>query len=82
MAARTVGFAISDEDRARLDDLVEYHGGGNRSEFLRVAIRVLTADRRAQRLRELQADIHRDIGRVVSPDEVNAMVKRVLRSGE
>ncbi len=82
MASKTVGFAISDEDRALLDQLVEYYGGGNRSEFLRVALRRLAADRHASRLQEIQAQVHGDLGRVVSPEEVNAMVKRVLRSGD
>jgi Arc/MetJ-type ribon-helix-helix transcriptional regulator len=44
MAAKTVGFAIADEDRAQLDALVEHYGHGNRSEFLRVAIKHLRHD--------------------------------------
>jgi hypothetical protein len=31
MAAHTLGFAVADGDRERLDRLVERFGGGNRS---------------------------------------------------
>ena len=80
MPAKTVGFAISDEDRAELEVLVEHFGGGNRSEFLRVAMRRLSRDLRAENLRELQAQAHRELGRVVSPEEVNELVKKTLSS--
>jgi predicted DNA-binding protein len=35
VASQTVGFALADEDRERLDRLVEHFGGGNRSAYLR-----------------------------------------------
>ncbi|HZN74015.1 MAG TPA: hypothetical protein VFC00_20290 [Micromonosporaceae bacterium] len=41
MAAQTVGFAVADDDRPMLDRLVERYGHGNRSEFLRVAMKVM-----------------------------------------
>jgi len=59
MAAQTVGFAISDEDRGRLDRLVEHFGGGNRSAYLRATLKVMESLHRAERLRELQAANHR-----------------------
>ncbi|MDX2025141.1 ribbon-helix-helix domain-containing protein [Microcella sp.] len=74
MTAKTVGFAIGDDERALLDELVEHYGGGNRSEFLRVAIRRLARDRRAERLQALQQEAHEQLGRVVTPDEVRAAV--------
>jgi Arc/MetJ-type ribon-helix-helix transcriptional regulator len=55
VTSRTVGFAIADEDRPRLDHLVERFGNGNRSEFLRAAMDLMSAAERAQRLRDLQA---------------------------
>lgn len=79
MAAKTVGFAISDEDRPELEMLVEHFGGGNRSEFLRVAMRRLSRDLRSENLQELQAQAHRELGRVVSPEEVNELVRKALR---
>ncbi|MHB8296441.1 MAG: hypothetical protein ACYDH5_17875 [Acidimicrobiales bacterium] len=37
----TIGFAVDEGDRARLDHLAGVFGGGNRSAFLRAAIRVM-----------------------------------------
>lgn len=79
MAAQTVGFAVADDDRPMLDRLVERYGHGNRSEFLRVAMRVMAAEERAERLRELQAQAHAQVGRVLAADEVNDLVRRVLK---
>src|SRR6185369_7270070 len=59
MASQTVGFAVSDEDRDRLDKLVDYFGGGNRSAYLRATLKVMESLRRAERLREMQAANHR-----------------------
>lgn len=59
MASQTIGFAISDEDRERLDRLVDYFGGGNRSAYLRATLKVMESLRRAERLREMQAANHR-----------------------
>ncbi len=80
MAAKTVGFAISEEDRPELDLLVEHFGGGNRSEFLRVAMRRLSRDLRAEGLQGLQTQARQQLGRIVSPEEVNELVKKTLRS--
>lgn len=55
MATTTIGFAVADEDRDRLDRLVQHFGAGNRSAFLRAALPVMEAIARAERLRELQA---------------------------
>lgn len=74
MGAKTVGFAISESERALLDELVEHYGGGNRSEFLRVAIRRLARDRRAERLSAVQQEARKDLGRVVTADEVRAAI--------
>jgi Arc/MetJ-type ribon-helix-helix transcriptional regulator len=80
MAATTVRFAIADEDRAKLKELVHYFGHGNRSEFLRVAMKRLRRDKMAENLQRIQAQMREDIGgRVVSPEEVTEMVKSVLR---
>jgi hypothetical protein len=55
MGTTTIGFAVADEDRDRLDRLVQHFGAGNRSAFLRAALPVMEALARADRLRELQA---------------------------
>ena len=81
MTAKTVGFAISDEDRPLLEELVEHYGNGHRSEFLRVAMKRLKRDRMAEKLRALQQDVRADLaGRIVSQEEVTAAVKLALRN--
>lgn len=83
MTAKTVGFAISDEDRPKLDELVMRFGGGNRSEFLRVAMRRLQRDLLAERLQEIQAKGREELeGRVLTSDEVRVLVKQVSRGTE
>ena len=80
MTAKTVGFAISDDDREQLDALVEHFGKGNRSEFLRVAIRRLHRDMMSERMRDLHSRAREELaGRQVSREEVTALVKQTLR---
>ena len=80
MAATTVGFAIADEDRQNLNELVDYFGHGNRSEFLRVAMKRLRRDKMAENLQRIQAQTRQDMGgRIVSPEEVAEIVKSVLQ---
>jgi hypothetical protein len=55
MSAQTLGFAIQPEDRAVLDELVEYFGGGNRSAYLRATLKVMKSIMIADQLREAQA---------------------------
>jgi len=80
MAARTVGFAVAAEDQARLERLVDRFGRGNRSEFLRQAMRVMSVQDRAERLRSIQSRAHSSIGRVFTADEVNELVRDILAS--
>lgn len=78
MTAKTIGFAIAESDRDQLDRLVDRFGHGNRSEFLRAAMKVMAVEDRAQRLRSLQTRAAETLGRTVSPDEVNGLVRKVL----
>ena len=55
MTAQTLGFAVQPEDRAALDELVEYFGAGNRSAYLRATLKVMKSIMIADRLRESQA---------------------------
>lgn len=54
--AKTVGFAVAEEDREVLDELVEYFGHGNRSEYLRATLTIMRSVKRAEEWRRLQAD--------------------------
>lgn len=51
----TVGFAVADEDREALDELVAYFGHGNRSAYLRQTLKIMRSVKLAEELRELQA---------------------------
>lgn len=75
MTAKTVGFAIDAELRPGLDEVVEYFGHGNRSEFLRVAVREYQARLRLERLHDLRDRARAErSGRVLSADEVMALI--------
>lgn len=77
MAAVTVGFAIAEEDRAKLDELVEFYAAGNRSEFLRLAMQRMARDRFANRLTELQNMAHQELaGKTFTSDEIVNLVKQ------
>ena len=81
MRAKTVGFAIADEDRALLEDLVTEYGGGNRSEFLRYAMKKIARDRLAERMSKLQQEAREDMGsKVYTTEETQVLIKKVLAS--
>jgi Arc/MetJ-type ribon-helix-helix transcriptional regulator len=80
LGAVTVGFAIAEEDRAQLDELVAYYADGNRSEFLRVAMKRLARDRVAERLAKLQQQVRAELdGRVFTPAETQALIAAELK---
>ena len=76
-SAKTVGFAIADEDRELLERLVDHYGAGNRSEFLRVAMKRMEHDRLAERLVQTAVLVRADLGgKVYSEDEVNQLIAK------
>ena len=76
MRAKTVGIAVSDDLRPALDEVVEHFGGGNRSEFLRLAVRDYQARLRLERLHEIREDVRSDRGgRQLSLDEVMTLIR-------
>jgi Arc/MetJ-type ribon-helix-helix transcriptional regulator len=79
MRAKTVGFAISDSDRELLERLVEHYGAGNRSEFLRVAMKRLEHERLAQRFVETKNQITKELGgKVLSDAEIDELIAQAL----
>lgn len=50
-----MGFAVAEEDRALLDELVAYFGQGNRSAYLRATLKVMRSVKLAEELRQVQA---------------------------
>lgn len=75
MTTSTMGFAVADEDRERLERLVAHFGGGNRSAYLRATLPVMESLARAERLRELQA---RNAERVAAAgDDYQSLLRRI-----
>jgi hypothetical protein len=80
MTAQTLGFAVQPEDRAVLDELVEYFGAGNRSAYLRATLKVMKSIMIADRLRESQAYGQQRIAELgMEPAEVPARVQEFLK---
>jgi hypothetical protein len=80
VASQTIGFAVADEDRERLERLVEYFGNGNRSAYLRATLKVMESLRRAERLRELQAANHRRLAQQgVSAEELPGLIRKAYK---
>jgi hypothetical protein len=80
----TVGFAVADEDRHELDELVAYFGQGNRSSYLRATLKVMRSVKIAEELRELQAYGQTKLAEAGHTlEDVPALVRRsrVARSG-
>lgn len=73
--AKTVGIAVADDLRPALDEVVDYFGHGNRSEFLRIAVRDYQARLRLERLHAVRQHAQTErAGRVYSADEVLELI--------
>lgn len=80
MTTRTIGFAVAAEDEARLQRLTNRFGGGNRSAFLREAMRQMEVVDRAERLAQLQSyGVERASAAGLSDDAAVEVVRRVLK---
>lgn len=80
MSSSTIGFAVADEDRPRLERLAARYGGGNRSAFLRVALDHMEAVERAEGLAALQAyGNERSAAAGLSHQDAVAVVRRALK---
>ena len=55
MCGQVLGFGVRPEDRPRLDKLVAYFGGGDRSAYLRATLGVMRSVMLADQLGDLQA---------------------------
>lgn len=76
MAAKTVGIAVADDLRPALEEVVEHFGHGNRSEFLRLAVRDYQGRLRLERLHALREEARAERGgRVYSTDEVLELIR-------
>ena len=84
MTAQTLGFAVQPEDRAALDELIEYFGAGNRSAYLRATLKVMKSIMVADKLRESQAYGQQRTAELgMKPAEIPVRVEQFLKgSGE
>jgi predicted transcriptional regulator len=78
MRAKTVGFAIADEDRELLDKMVAKYGDGNRSEFLRQALKMMARREMAERINDLRSELReQNGGSFLSHEEIMELVYKV-----
>ncbi|MDR3068436.1 MAG: ribbon-helix-helix domain-containing protein [Cellulomonas sp.] len=76
MVAKVVSIAVSEDLRPALDEVVERFGHGNRSEFLRLAVRDYQGRLRLERLHALREEARGERGgRRYSTDEVLELVR-------
>lgn len=62
MAARSISFAVEEADLPVLQELSDAFGGGNRSEFLRVAMTEFKKKLRFQQMNELSDEAREERG--------------------
>lgn len=83
MATTTIGFAVAEEDRELLDELVRYFGNGNRSAYLRATMKIMQSVKLAEELREMQSyGQGRLAAKGLEVDDVAALTRRVLKGRE
>ena len=76
MAIQKVEFEVLERDLGRLEKLVTHYGGGNKSEFLRIAMGRLERELHQERFRKLREQVKGGLdGRALSEDEILALVK-------
>jgi hypothetical protein len=75
MVARPISFAVEDEDIPPLEELTTEFGGGNRSEFLRVAMKEFKKKLRFQQMEELRAEMLKErCGKVYTTEETLRLI--------
>jgi hypothetical protein len=80
MSAQTLGFAVQDEDRPILDELVAYFGDGNRSAYLRSTLKVMKSIMIANQLREAQAYGQQRTAELgIDPGDVSVRVQEFMK---
>lgn len=75
MAAKSVAFAVAEEDMPVLEQLVEQFGGGNRSEFLRQAMKRMRHEAWAEKMGGIQSKAHAEMGRAATREEIEAAIR-------
>lgn len=77
MALQKVEFEVLEQDLGRLAKLVTHYAAGNKSEFLRIAMRRLEREMHLEGFKRLRGQVKGELdGRVLSEGEVVALAKR------
>lgn len=78
MATRSISFTVDDKDLALLDDLAATYGHGDRSEFLRIAMREMRIKRRIERFAALRQEaLEERGGKTYSTEETLELIDRL-----
>ena len=72
--ASTVGFSVTPELVDDIQAVSDFFAGGNRSAFLRLAVKDYRSRMRHAQMQDFRSEARRQIGRVLSEDEVRALV--------
>jgi len=77
--AKTTGFSLPEDMQADLEMVVNEFAGGNRSEFLRMAVREFKGRMLAQRLSTIRAQARAEVnGATYTPEQVRSIVADAL----
>ena len=79
--AETVGFSVTPELVNDIQAVSDYFADGNRSAFLRLAVRDYRARMRHAQMQAFREEARRQIGRVLSEDEVRTLVADAVAHG-
>ena len=72
--AETVGFSVTPELVSDIQAVADYFAGGNRSAFLRMAVQDYRSRMRHSQMESFRAEARRQIGRILTEDEVRSLV--------
>jgi len=72
--AATVGFSVTPELVADIDEVAEYFTDGNRSAFLRMAVQDYRSRMHRERMETYRAEAHRQLGQSLTEEAVPALI--------
>ena len=77
--SQTVGFSVDPELVAEIRAVSDYFAGGNRSAFLRLAVKNYRSRMRHEQMQAFREEArHQTSGRALSEDEVRTLVAEAL----
>ena len=79
--ATTVGFSVTPDLVLEIQEVSDYFAQGNRSAFLRMAVRDYRSRMRHEQMQSFRDEARRQIGRTLSEDEVRTLIAETLAHG-